>query len=453
MVAATHRDLGARARGGLLRSSAYMAGVDFDHAWARRTWDLNGFVSGSSVAGERGVITAAQNASSRYFARPDADYLALDSTRTSLGGVAGALTLAKFGGEHWVGSGTYQTVSPGFEVNDIGFHTRADYHAFSTNVIYRENRAGRRFRSWDAYAFTTHAWNYGRDPIFASFNAGGDVQLANFWGFSLRGGYNPEFANDRLTRGGPLSRVPSTWNVDLQARSDSRRRVIVGSELYYRTDASGEYDQFVALNVDVRPSAALRVRLGPQWAHEKDTDQFVRSLADPLAAATFGRRYVFADVEATTVSMATRVDWTFTPNLSLQVYAQPFQARGDFRGYKELLRPGAFDFAVYGRDAGTIARNDTTGVYTVDPDGAAGPAQPFTVARAFGERDFELRSLRGSAVLRWEYRPGSALFLVWQQERGGTSSTGDFLEADNGSLFRDPARNVLVLKASWWLSR
>jgi hypothetical protein len=279
------------------------------------------------------------------------------------------------------------------------------------------------------------------------------VQLANFWGFSLRGGYNPEFSNDRLTRGGPLASVPSTWNVDFQARSDSRRRVVVGSELYYRTDASGEYDQVVAVNVDVRPSAALRVRVGPQWVHEKDTDQFVRSLAEPLATATFGRRYVFADVEQTTVSMGTRVDWTFTPTLSLQMYAQPFSARGDFRNYKEFLEPGAFRFAVYGKDAGTITRDETTGVYRVDPDGA-GPAQPFDVGGGFGERDFDLRSLRGSAVLRWEYRPGSALFLVWQQERGGVSFAGDFAQADNdGSLFRDPARNILVVKASWWFGK
>ncbi|MFL5541077.1 MAG: DUF5916 domain-containing protein, partial [Longimicrobiaceae bacterium] len=453
MATATHRDLGGDpAFGALLRSAAYLGGADFDHSWKNRTWDVNGFVAGSRIQGSRAVIAAAQNASSRYFARPDADYLSLDSTRTALEGIAGALTAAKFGGEHWVGSATAQTVSPGFEVNDVGFQTRADYHAFSTSVQYRENRAGKRFRSYDAYAFTTHAWNYGGDPIFASFNAGGDVQLASFWGFTVQGGYNPEYANDRLTRGGPLSRVPSQWNVDLQARSDTRRRVVVGSELFYRSDASGEYDQVAAVNVDVRPSAALRVRVGPQWVHEKDTDQFVRSVADPLAVATFGRRYVFADVEQTTVSMGTRVDWTFTPNLSLQLYAEPFQARGDFRKYKELLRPGAFAFAAYGRGAGTLARNDTTGVYTIDPDGA-GPAQPFTVARGFGEGDFELRSLRGSAVLRWEYRPGSALFLVWQQERGGVSSTGDFLQAADGSLFRDPARNVLVLKASWWLSR
>jgi hypothetical protein len=454
MVTAAHRDLGADpAFDALLRSAAYMGGLDFDHSWANRTWNVNGFMAGSRIQGSRGVIRAAQNASSRYFARPDADHLALDSTRTSLGGIAGALTFAKFGGEHWVGSATAQTVSPGFEVNDVGFHTRADYHAFSTLLQYRENTATRRYRSYNAYVFTTHAWNYGGDPIFGSFNLGGNVQLANFWQFNLQGGFNPEYANDRLTRGGPLGRVPAQWNVDLQVNSDSRRRLVAGTELYYRNDASGEYDQLVALNFDVRPSAALRVRVSPQWLHEKDTDQFVRSLADPLAAATFGRRYVFADVEQTTVSMGTRVDWTFTPRLSLQVYAEPFSAKGDFRGYKEFLAPNAFDFAVYGHDAGTITRDATTGVYTVDPDGA-GPASSFEVARGFGEGDFELRSLRGSAVLRWEYRPGSALFVVWQQERGGTSLTGDFAEADRGgSLFRDPARNVLVLKASWWFSR
>jgi hypothetical protein len=99
---------------------------------------------------------------------------------------------------------------------------------------------------------------------------------------------------------------------------------------------------------------------------------------------------------------------------------------------------------------GTISRNDTTGVFRVDPDGA-GPAAGFSVARSFGERDFRLRSLRGNAVLRWEYRPGSALFLVWQQVRSGLDFPGDFQESENdGSLFRDPARNIFVIKASYW---
>ncbi|HEY0024583.1 MAG TPA: DUF5916 domain-containing protein [Longimicrobium sp.] len=452
MVTAIHRDLGEPALGAMLRSSAYMGGVDFDHSWGNRTWSLNGFASASTVAGERGVITAAQNASTRYFARPDADHLRLDSAATRLAGYAGALALAKTSGKHWLGSLTFQTVSPGFEVNDAGFQTRADYRSLSTFLMYRETRAGRRFRNYNVFAFSNHAVNFGGDRIFEGYNLGGNVQLANFWSLGGRVGGSPEVDNDRLTRGGPLASVPAQWSTGLNLRSDSRKRVIGGLNLSYRTDTSGEFDHVVGVTLDARPSSAVRVRLEPQWINEKDTDQFVRSLADTLAQETFGRRYVFADLEQTTVAVGTRVDWTFTPRLSLELFAQPFFVRGDFREYKEFQTPGEYRFRVYGRDGGTAVRNDTTGVLTVDPDGGAGPAAPFQVARGFGERDFALRSVRGNAVLRWEYRPGSVLFFVWQQDRSGLDFTGDFMDARNdGSIFRDPARNIFMVKATYWI--
>jgi hypothetical protein len=451
MFSSTHRDLGDAALGGMLRSSAYLGGVDFDHAWARRTWDLNGFVSGSSVAGERGVITNAQNASTRYFGRPDADHLRLDSTRTSLQGYAGALALAKISGDHWLGSLTFQTVSPGFEVNDAGFQTRADYRAISTLVQYRETRAGRRYRNYNVQAFTNHAYNFGGDQIYEGYAMSGNVQLANFWSLGGRLGGSPEFYNDRLTRGGPLASVPAQWSTGLNVRTDNRKRVIGGLNLNYRTDASGEYDHGVGVSLDARPGSAVRVRLEPQWVNEVDTDQFVRTVADPLATATFGRRHVFADLEQTTIAVGTRLDWTFTPRLSLELFAQPFFVRGDFRDYKEFAEPSEYRFRVYGRDAGTLERDNTTGVITIDPDGA-GAAAPFRVARSFGERDFSLRSLRGNAVMRWEYRPGSVLFFVWQQDRSGLDFTGDFMDARNdGSIFRDPARNIFLVKATYWI--
>ncbi len=120
---------------------------------------------------------------------------------------------------------------------------------------------------------------------------------------------------------------------------------------------------------------------------------------------------MFADLEQTTLSMDTRLNVTFTPDLSLELYAQPFIASGDYGALKELKAPGTFDFLRYGIDAGQVTV-DEDGDSTVDPDGA-GPAESFTI----GNRDFNRVSLRGTGVLRWEWRPGSTLFFVWQQNR------------------------------------
>jgi hypothetical protein len=199
----------------------------------------------------------------------------------------------------------------------------------------------------------------------------------------------------------------------------------------------------------IRPSTALRISLQPTFNRTHAMAQFVTRSVDPLATETFGTRYVFSTLDQKTLAMVTRVDWTFTPTLSLQLFAQPLIASGDFLDYKEFVRPRNFKFNVYGRDVGTITRNDATGRYTVDPDGA-GPAAPFS----FGDRDFNQRSLRGNAVLRWEFRPGSALFFVWQQSRSGSIASGDFdFSRDAGALFDTQPENVFVVKATWWIGR
>ena len=178
---------------------------------------------------------------------------------------------------------------------------------------------------------------------------------------------------------------------------------------------------------------------------------YIAAPADPTATATFGRRYVLAELNQTTVAVGTRVDWTFTPTLSLQLYAQPFISAAEFSDYKELVKPRSFDTETYGRDRGTI-EEFAPNRFRVDPDGT-GPARPFSFGQAFGQSDFNLRSLRGNAVLRWEWRPGSTLFFVWQQQREGLEFFGDF---DGGREFRGifdaPSSNVFLIKATYWLA-
>ena len=156
---------------------------------------------------------------------------------------------------------------------------------------------------------------------------------------------------------------------------------------------------------------------------------------------------MFAKLRQTEVAFETRVNWTFTPTLSLQFYAQPLLSANQFRDYKELRAPGTYDFAVYGRDQGSITP-DAGGGFTVDPDGT-GAAGTFTVA----DQSFNFRSLRANLVLRWEYRPGATLFLVWQQSRSNQADgVGDFdLGRDFRSLRTTAADNLLAVKLSYWL--
>jgi hypothetical protein len=239
--------------------------------------------------------------------------------------------------------------------------------------------------------------------------------------------------------------------------SPSRNRFSVNGNVQM-SGGSGSYGRSVNLNADWRPSTAVRLQLGPNVSVRHQKAQYITSVPDQDAVATFGRRYVFGEIDQTTVGLSTRLDWTFTPSLSLQLYAQPFIAAGSYENFKEFSEPGTFDFDVYGDDRGTICRYGQLLVAaptfaTPCPATAPGSGDPDFNVR-FGNPDFNLRSLRGNAVLRWEYRQGSSLFFVWQQQRSGVLPIGTFdLTRDIDGILTLPATNVFLVKATYWLGR
>jgi len=173
----------------------------------------------------------------------------------------------------------------------------------------------------------------------------------------------------------------------------------------------------------------------------------VRGVDDALMTATYGRRYVFGRIDQKVLGSDIRLDWTFTPKLTLQAYLQPFIAVGRYERFKELAAPKTFSYHTYGESgASTISYDGASDAYTVDPDGPGGEAAPFT----FGNPDFNYKSLRGTVVLRWEYRPGSLLYFVWTQNRADYANPGDLrLGRDLGNLFSAPGDNIFLLKVSY----
>ena len=440
------RDLRDSSIAALLPQRALVSGVDFEHAWDNRRWTLSGVASRSQVSGARGAITRLQRANYRSFQRPDADHLDLDTTRTALAGGYYALTAAKTAGR-LTSSVTVEQLDAGFETNDLGFQTSSDLRSFNTGTFYKQPTQTARFQNWSIGVFSTVSWNGAGQNLERRIATFSEVQFRNFW--TLSGSANAERGtfNDRLLRGGPVAARPGSQRVELNIRSDSRRTIIAEVGVQIQTDAAGRRIAEYGVGLDWRPSSALRVRIEPEVAFNTLVDQFVTSRTDATATSTFGRRYVFADVTQREARLNTRLDWTFTPYISLQLFLQPFASAGHFARYKEFLTPQRFDFAIYGQDAGTVTR--AGGDVTVDPDGT-GPAASFT----FRDQNYTARELRGNAVLRWELRPGSTLFLVWQQSRDAFASTADLNVAGQlGTLLNEPARNVLLVKLAWWLGR
>ncbi len=428
-----------------LHDNATLGGVDFEHGMDRRRWILSGFLAGSRVAGSRHAIALTQRNSTHYFQRPDASYLAFDSTRTSLAGYEGEVAIQKSGDVF--GSVAYKEMSPGFELNDLGFVGRGDYRAISSLIGYQNYQAGAHLRSYNFFAYANSAWNFGGNSIYQGLAASANVTFNNLWSANAGMGRNFAAYDDRLLRGGPLARRPAAWDLNAGVDTDSRWPVVVSLNGSYEHDASGAESRSIDLSFDARPASNVHVTLGPSLSVDHSTGQYLGAVLDPNATATYGARYLFANLRQTTLSVDTRVEWTFTPELSLQAYVQPFVASGAFDTFKEFARVGTYDFAVYGRDRGTITYDAATRRYTVDPDGV-GSSPSFQIPNP----DFNIRSLRGNAVLRWEYRPGSTIYLVWQQQRYTRAAFGDFqFDRDARAIFRTRPTNVFLLKATYWI--
>ncbi len=445
IATAVNRDQDSPELRSLLRSNGYSIGADFTNSWADRVWSLDGSIAFNTVRGTPEAIERTQRSSARYYQRPDATSFELDPTRTSLSGHAYQLALRKNSGRHWQGGLVYQETSPGIETNDLGFQSEASQRGISTALEYNERQPGRMFRRWGLFPFTNHQWNFDGNLVYGSYGLIFSGQLHNFWDFQLRGDYTPPAYDDRLTRGGPLARQPRFWDVRVTLNSDTRKTTRLNANLTQSWTAADEHKTEADLTLSVRPSTALRLSLGPALTLLRTQSQYVAAVPDPVAATTFGTRHVFATLEQQEVSMITRVDWTFTPRLSLQLFLQPLISAGDFTDLKEFVRPRTYDFAVYGRDKGSVTA--TADGSQVDPgDGGA----TFTIP----QQNFTIRSLRANAVLRWEWRAGSTFFLVWQQNRENDETFGNLrLGRDVDALFTGgTSRNVVAVKASYWLS-
>jgi hypothetical protein len=245
------------------------------------------------------------------------------------------------------------------------------------------------------------------------------------------------------------------WNFGIN--SDRRRMLSLNAGLSYTRGARESGDEMsVNGSAILRPSSALSVQIQPRYASQVDAAQYVTSTSAVPWAATYGRRYIFGEIDRKTVTLETRVEYTFSPTLTFQLYAQGLVSSGDYRRYKQLAAPSTFDFHVFQEGSaveaggGVTCRGgsiceDAQGRQHVDVDDDATPDF------SFADGDFNVRSLIGNAVLRWEYRPGSTLFLVWQRQQRADAGLGDFeFSRDVGSLWGVPADDRLIVKVNYW---
>ena len=440
-----------------LRSSATAVGLDWNHRWHKRDYGWRGSIVASDVEGSSAAITRAERSSAHYFQRPDREVggrgpfgAAYDTTATSLRGYGLYTRLAKENGD-WLWETAQNWRSPGFEVNDLAYLDRADYRWMNANVGRQWTVPG----SWYRNIFTTvggqQQFNYDGLRTDQQAQAYYGMEFLNYWNLRSFAIYRPTTDDDRLTRGGPVVKRTGYTFGHLQLSTDPRQRAVFDVSVEAARGVSSPTHSFTLQpGVAFKPAASVFIQFSPFFNRDEDAAQYVTAVDDPTATAFGGSRYVFAFLRTRTLSLDTRVNWTFRPDVTLQLFAQPFFASGDYTKFREFAAPRVVKKLEYGRDLGTITRDAAAAQYTVDPDGAAGAAAPFT----FDDPNFSVRSLRGTAVVRWEYRPGSTLFFVWTQQRSGDAGVGDFdFHRDYNALFRDRPDNVFLVKATYWIGR
>ncbi len=437
------RDVSDPAFARFLPGQASVLELDGEHRIGGGQWITSGVLAGSLVTGSTDAIVGLQRAFPRLYQRPDSDRLRVDSAATSLAGLTGEIAIQKDGGTHWTGSLSAAFTSPGFDSNSLGYQPRADNANAGVAATYSQNTPHAWYRSWYAAASAGLGSNFDRDLTMAFVSLQNGVHYANFWRHNVNVQLNARTVSDRATRGGVLALSPASVGLNLNGGTDDRRAVSGYASLYGGANEIGQRYIGGEIGVDIRPASNLTIGLYPGVNTDRETRQFVTAFADPAAAGTFGRRAIFADSDQNEFSMAARVDWTFSPTLSLQLYARPFVSRVRYDTFQQPTASGQLRFPTIEDGGGTAVRMDDGSVRITPGDGG----EAFTL-----RPDFTVRALQGNAVLRWEYRPGSTLFFVWQQQRDGFDSTGRFDFGRNiGRLATDRLTNVFLLKLTYWL--
>ncbi len=448
-----------------LRSNAQGLGFDIDHHWASREYAFNVQSVVTHIGGDTAAIRRAQFSSARYYQRPGRTETTdglfsteFDPTRRNLYGYGLYARLAKETG-NWLWETTQNWRSPGFEVNDLGSLSRADYKWMLFNVFRQWTTPGSWYRNMYTIWGAQTQDNYDGDKNEGDVHVWWQATFKNYMNVSSFLLFHPSTYDERLTRGGPtvMHYGYNMWSTNFG--TDSRRQIVGNMQVQVIKPVDNTEGGRVAYypSVTLKPSSRILLTLSPSLDLDNTAQQYVTAVSDQTVAPQFaGTRYVFGRLEQKTFSMDTRVNMTFTPNLTLEMFAQPFLASGKYTSFKEFAEVKSRHMYFFGRDNGstvvrnTDAQNGATTGYTIDPDGAAGIAPPFT----FDNPDFNLRALRGTGVLRWEYRPGSTLYFVWTQERNGFDQFGDFnFSRDRSALFRDRPTNVFQIKGTYWIGR
>jgi hypothetical protein len=421
MVTNVQRDLDQWSEN-FLRRDAVAAGIDTRHQFLDRRYEISAYAAGSIVRGTPDAIALTQRSGVHNYQRLG-DRVIYDPARTSLSGTSFQLIMSKRGGGITRFTTGYQFLSPGFEINDVGFLSRANAQNQFLWYAIQLRKPTKLYRQWMT---NFNQWtNWTADGLRQELggNINSHMQLASNWWLHVGEGGNalaPSYC-DLCSRGGPALRQSRAFWGWAGIEGDNRHAFVPFFFTRWMTGDEGRSHGFgVDPSVTIKVASRFSTDIGLSYGHDVNDTQYYGQFGDPGVDTT---HYTFAHLDQHTLSLTTRLNFTATPTLSLQVYAQPFMTGGDFSNWRELADPRA---AAY-----------------------ASRYQPYNGGAL---SDFNFRQYRSNTVLRWEYRPGSTLYFVWAQERTSSDDRPFGARDDARQLFAAHPGNVFLVKGSYWVS-
>jgi len=423
-----------------LREKAFTGGLDFKHQWQGRKYYAEGNVVVSNVQGSQEAITRTQTSLTHLFQRVDASHVSVDSTRTSMTGTGGRIELGKAGSGHWTYDGGFIWRSPELELNDIGFLRQADDMKQYANLRFQTLKPFGAFRSINIRfsQFTTYDFegNYNRLEMrinpFAEFK--------NNWWSAFGILYKPRIYSNTTLRGGPRFRfsdeLANWWFVGTDSRKKLRFRV--GYVISKAKQSHFGLFRFET-GITYQPTNALNISISPEFSYNPNKTQYVTEQSfngDP--------RYITAEIDNQTFSAPIRINYTINPNLTIQYYAEPFVSRGTYSNFNHITNPVADDlydrFDLYDNDQISL----TDDVYNIDEN------KDGNTDYSFDKPDFAFVQYNSNLVVRWEYIPGSEVFLVWSQGIRGFGDPDDGLfESIDKEIIQQKPNNTFLIKATF----
>ncbi|MBO0591533.1 hydrolase [Cellulophaga sp. E16_2] len=424
-----------------LHEAAYTGGLDFKHQWNDRDWYVAGNILFSHVTGSKEAITRTQESITHLFQRAATSYLTVDEDATALTGTGGNMQLGKVGNGHWKFETGATWRSPELELNDLGFQRQADDIRLYTWVGYQTLKPDNTFRKVGINYNHWSVWDFGGNHNNLRFNTNSWQNWKNNWFSNASFNYTPTQYDNFALRGGPRLRKSSEISFSNGIESDGRKKLqfsIFQSGTKGTDSSYKNYD--IEFGLKYQPINALSISAYPSYGTNKDQLQFVDNIVHEGST-----KYINGTVRQETLSMSLRLNYTINPNLSIQYWGQPFISNGVYSNFKQIADPLAknFEDRITSYTPNQVSFTDSS--YSIDEDMDGSPDY------SFDNPDFSFTQFRSNLVVRWEYKPGSEIFLVWSQDlsSSGNPNDGLFATLDENLFGNLQPKNIFLLKATY----